>query len=281
MFRDLEEKYYRGLCRNQPWDPRKFCRWPEVLTFTQATLYAPLLLIFILYFPTIVYIFYVCKKFYGPKNLLGKIMDDPVYFMFPLLTCISFYKHEEKDSEEVHEVQVPEGMNESQDDITGGEEPGGPIDMSENFEIDEDLENSCSIANIESSSSAEDVTIAESPLTESALAEEQFSDPHEEEQDIPPTIEQDYDDMGKQFSLHQSNTLYFLFCLSFAIIIGGDFTMQRARWSKVSLIFLVTHSVTAKYLFIFLLNLYLWVDFTRGSQSKSIITLCNGIGDLL
>ena len=209
--------------------------------------------------------------------------------MFPLLTCISFYEHEENSSELKVPEEAVENLIEVEADIIA-EEPKVISSTEEYFEVDEEDQEG-SIENIEELqfSTSSDETLAESTFTENnAIAEEPFSDgiivdssfTDQQEQvahaQSPPEQEQIFDHMAKQFSLRQSNTLYFLFCLSFAMIIGADFTLQRARWSYVSLVFLVANSVTTKYLFIFLLNLYLWVDFIRGSQSESIVSLCNG-----
>ena len=62
-----------------------------VLTFTAATLYAPLFLISLLYLPTIIYIIGLGIKFYGLKRWLFETLNNPVFFIFPILTNMSFY----------------------------------------------------------------------------------------------------------------------------------------------------------------------------------------------
>ena len=61
------------------------------MTFTAATLYAPLFLISLLYLPTIIYIIVLGINFYGSKKWLFETLNNPVYFIFPILTNMSFY----------------------------------------------------------------------------------------------------------------------------------------------------------------------------------------------
>ena len=67
------------------------CQEKEVLTFTQATVVAPIILITFLYLPTILYVAKISIKFYGWRNWMKSILNDPVYFLFPILTSMSFY----------------------------------------------------------------------------------------------------------------------------------------------------------------------------------------------
>ena len=73
-------------------NPYYFCTVRDLLTFTEATVYAPLILMFILYLPTITYISFISIRFYGFKNWIKEIINDPVYFIFPILTSMSFYE---------------------------------------------------------------------------------------------------------------------------------------------------------------------------------------------
>ena len=52
---------------------------------------APLILIAFLYLPTIIYVTKISINFYGWKNWMTSILNDPVYFIFPILTSMSFY----------------------------------------------------------------------------------------------------------------------------------------------------------------------------------------------
>ena len=68
-----------------------FCGTENPLTFTEATVYAPLILISILYLPTMIYVILISIRFYGFKKWISEIINEPVYFIFPILTSLSFY----------------------------------------------------------------------------------------------------------------------------------------------------------------------------------------------
>ena len=61
------------------------------MSFTMATLYAPLFLISLLYLPTIIYTIILGIHFHGWKNWIFQTLNNPVYFIFPILTSMSFY----------------------------------------------------------------------------------------------------------------------------------------------------------------------------------------------
>ena len=77
--------------------------------------------------------------------------------------------------------------------------------------------------------------------------------------------------LSKRFSVHQSNVLYFLFVMSFVLIMGADIAVQRARWSGIWAY--GYDSLTFKYLLIFLLNFCLWVDFIKGAGPESVLSI--------
>ena len=90
----LQETYYKGICQPSK-NPKEFC-YTEFLSFTFASLYAPLILIAILYGPTLCYIISLSIKFHGRENYFSKILDDPITLVFPIFTNISFYKIEDE-----------------------------------------------------------------------------------------------------------------------------------------------------------------------------------------
>ena len=61
------------------------------MSFTTATLYAPIFLISILYLPTVIYIIILAINFHGWNNWISQTLNNPVHFIFPILTSISFY----------------------------------------------------------------------------------------------------------------------------------------------------------------------------------------------
>ena len=102
LYSEVENLYYRGLC----WpgvlyvngsyinDPKNFCdpRGPEILTFKQATLYAPLILISMVYLPSIIYVLFINFNIVGLKKFFEKFFENPLLFIFPLFTSFSFHK---------------------------------------------------------------------------------------------------------------------------------------------------------------------------------------------
>ena len=49
-------------------------------------------LIFLYYFPPIIYVTVVSIRFYGAKNWLNGVLGNPAYFILPITTCLSFYE---------------------------------------------------------------------------------------------------------------------------------------------------------------------------------------------
>ena len=68
-----------------------------LMSFNMATLYAPLMLISLLYLPTIIYTIVLGIKFHGWKNWIFQTLNNPVYFIFPILTSVSFYGKQKKE----------------------------------------------------------------------------------------------------------------------------------------------------------------------------------------
>ena len=83
------------------------------MSFTLASLYAPLILIFILYLPTIFYLSFLSAKFYGLKNCVRGFLDDPIYYVFPFFTNISFFQQNEKSLRKKSVEEEGEGSMES------------------------------------------------------------------------------------------------------------------------------------------------------------------------
>ena len=85
----------------------KICGDFDFLTFTEATLIAPLTLLILLYLPTIIYVSISSIKFYGWNGWTNAILDDPVHFIFPIFTNISFYKKRRHASQNVkREIEI-------------------------------------------------------------------------------------------------------------------------------------------------------------------------------
>ena len=68
-----------------------FCQEFAPVTFMQGTLLAPLLFLFVLYTPTIIYLIKKSDDKLGRKTFFGYYFENIVIFIFPLATHISFY----------------------------------------------------------------------------------------------------------------------------------------------------------------------------------------------
>ena len=94
---EVTNLFYRGICvpfdRARDWEPGKFCKPPEVLTMKQATLFAPLFILSVLYLPTLIYVTVISVRKFR-KNM--KIHDKAILFIFPIFTNLCFIKPAEK-----------------------------------------------------------------------------------------------------------------------------------------------------------------------------------------
>ena len=50
-----------------------------------------------------IYIIFISIRFYGLKNWINEVINDPVYFLFPLLTSLSFYEKSKLNDQETHD----------------------------------------------------------------------------------------------------------------------------------------------------------------------------------
>ena len=110
LYKEVQNLYYRGLCwplviySNATYTEKtRFCKsaGPEILTFTQATLYAPLFLISMVFLPSILYILIVNINIFGFKKFLERFFENPLLFIFPLFTSFSFNKIVENTPEDI------------------------------------------------------------------------------------------------------------------------------------------------------------------------------------
>ena len=198
----------------------------NVLSFTEATVYAPLILIIILYLPTMIYIVFISIRFYGLQNWINQIIYDPVYFLFPILTSLSFYEKTKLKDQENHDRNVlslhpnvspnnshKRETSEQQGNIDNIEISGIHIQSSENssFKITDEDEN---------------VRVESTVITTNKLTVEVVN--------IRSDILQS-EETEKSFSVKQSNTLYLLFCISTSLCILGDLWHQSKRGNQSDL----------------------------------------------
>ena len=125
------------------------------------------------------YIIYLSIRFYGLKGWISEIINDPVYFIFPILTSLSFYEKSKLNYQENNEqLSVQQNLSPN------------------NFQSMDIMEQHGNIESIDD--------------------------------DGIETIEETVE-IEKQFSIRQSNTLYFLFCASSSLCIFGDLLHQWMR----------------------------------------------------
>ena len=243
----------------------------NVLSFTEATVYAPLILIIILYLPTMIYIVFISIRFYGLQNWINQIIYDPVYFLFPILTSLSFYeKTKLKDREYqgkdrkllVHQNVSPNNSqkvetSEQNGNIDNDEISGVHIQSSENSILT--ITNEDGIVRVESTvTKINEMTVEVGNLRNDALPSEETE---------------------KKFSVKQSNTLYLLFCVSTSLCIWGDLWHQSKRGIKMDLcrapgrlkclkFLLGSHMspFTSAAILMFGANFILWVDFMMSNR---------------
>ena len=84
------------------------------MSFTKATVYAPIILISLLYLPTTFYTIVVGIKFYGVRNWIFETLNNPVYFIFPILTSMSFYGKPKNDIREEEGNEASNGIREEE-----------------------------------------------------------------------------------------------------------------------------------------------------------------------
>ena len=78
--------YWRGICVKD-FLPGQFCQAPNPLTFTQATLVAPLAILVILFVPTILYVL-VLSLCHAKKGMA--VIDHAILFIFPIFTNLYY-----------------------------------------------------------------------------------------------------------------------------------------------------------------------------------------------
>ena len=191
----------------------------NVLSFTEATVYAPLILIIILYLPTMIYIVFISIRFYGLQNWINQIIYDPVYFLFPILTSLSFYEKSKLNDQETHdkneELSVLQNvsLNNSQK-VKTAEQHGNMVKHMKISEIQYQSSENSTCKNRDEDGI---VTVKATRKTTNEITVAVVN--------ITKKIEM-------KFSVRQSNILYLLFCMSTSLCILGDLWHQSKRGNK-------------------------------------------------
>ena len=260
----------------------------------------------ILYLPTITYIICISVRFYGLKRWINKIINEPIYFVFPILTSFSFYEKSKLNFRENIEIQdqlsVPQPVlsfnsqsmgAETTDEINVASEinitlvteklkKNEPLSVphivspsnSQKNDATEKHGNMKTIVDVETTvettdthnrnitsmsvemekkneqnnypnnSQSLDFTEKDGNMktiddVSIETIEDTFENTVETKDKITPTHKINNAFMSveaeKQFSIRQSNTLFFLFCASTSLCILGDLWHQWMRGKKIQL----------------------------------------------
>ena len=268
----------------------------------------------ILYLPTITYIICISVRFYGLKRWINKIINEPIYFVFPILTSFSFYEKSKLNFRENIEIQdqlsVPQPVLSFNSQSMGAETTDEIYVASEinitlvtveteklkkneqlsvphkvspsNSQENDATEKHCNmktIVDVETTVETTDthnrnitsmsvemekkndqvsITQNNSPYNSQSMdftekdgnmktiddlsietIEDTFENTVETKDKITPTHKINNAFMSveaeKQFSIRQSNTLFFLFCASTSLCILGDLWHQWTRGKKLRL----------------------------------------------
>ena len=211
-----------------------FCQEFIPVTFMQGTLLAPLLILFILYTPTTIYLIKKSYDKFGKKNFFEYFFDNIVIFIFPLATNISFYNVIPRNR---HDVKRNKGMEKDN------------INQSSKY--------------IRRTRSLE---ICHPPSNESEVIKRNSTSCHLFVWDNKKQKPSFYSDNVPHFSLHQSNVLYFFFFVAAFIILFIEMYVQVSRgessfkdWFLADEWGMIAQIVSS----ILLFNLMLWLDFNR------------------
>ena len=188
------------------------------MSFTAATVYLPIVLISLLYLPTIIYTIVVGIKFSGGKNWIFQTLNNPVYFIFPILTSMSFYGKPKKNIEE------EEGNKASNDE---GEEEGSKA--SNDIREKEGNEASNGIREEEGNKASNDIREEEGNKASNNIREEEGNKTSNDIREEEGNNASEEDKINMHFSIKQSNILYMFFLLGSVLCIFGDVYHQDKR----------------------------------------------------
>ena len=259
------------------------------ITFTAATLYGPLLLISFLYLPTLIYITFLGVRFYGWRKWLVETLNDPVYFVFPFLTSMSFYGEPGATSEDglpcsKNDIML-NNMNTAESNPLPSTSKPLETNSKEDIELDifkheSDGEDECDDDDVDGENDDGDDDGEDEMCDEkhSEVVQDQVNTIASDEEEIrqievieakqdsseSPKVQMNFtlDNSWKEekemtFSLQQSNTLYLLFLLGSTLCIVMDIHNQGLRSSLNTGLSPFTTAI----LIILPINILLWVDF--------------------
>ena len=166
-----------------------------------------------------IYIIFISIRFYGLKNWINEVINDPVYFLFPLLTSLSFYEKSKLNDQETHdkneELSVLQNvsLNNSQK-VKTAEQHGNMVKHMKTSEIQYQSSENSTYKNTD-----EDVIVTVETTRKTT-------------NEITVAVVNIIKKKEMKFSVRQSNTLYLLFCMSTSLCIFGDLWYQWIRGNK-------------------------------------------------
>ena len=246
---------------------------------------APIILLTVLYLPTILYVVVVSMKFYGIKNWFSSILDNPVYFIFPVLTSMSFYGKQSHQNEmnnislkNVSDDQIERDHN---TDIKEDSNDAMPLESADSVRMEnESIETKDEASKDDDEDSISVFTHNSSNIFQdnSKSCAEEAIEPKEVQMHIQDTENVKTSNLKKRhvFSPEQSIVLYILFMIGYLFCIGGDLALQLYRSPYIPLY----NTIAFNCLMFFLLNGLLWTDFIIHSFRSNENNLISGTGEI-
>ena len=261
----MKERYYKGICvKFKIQNSKQFCR-TELLTFTEATIIAPLTIIVTTFFPTFAYLTYCCIKFYGWKNWVSGVLDNPTYYIFSIFTNISFYESTEPGTFST----LSSSTHKNSSNCFWNKNPHLKENLKKSLIDIPTLIIHHSASESSNSSFSEGIVDGVEQENEIDVYEDDETLKKEDSSKGKTTSEEvgnvGNDQRSPTFSFYQSNILYILFLLGFASCIILDVLVQFGRkgWRIKSI-----SSITRWAVAILLINVVLWVDFMIGTTKR-------------
>ena len=250
----------------------RFCNcWgPEILTFEQATLYAPIISFLFVYLPSIFYVLIININIFGLKKFSEKFFESPLLFIFPLFTSFSFHKTIEEPVEEIPLSKNKPRANSMPIINSPRISRDGVSKMNIRFEGETKISNFCT-GSLPSNSIISDrrnkkrgmiemSTLMPRMKKSSSLPELRMPQ-SQEKTGRKKTSTKSIKSAQPIFSLFHSNILYILFLFGYFTCIGGDLIMQWAKNRFIS-------KNTKIFVSIFIVNIFLWIDFNVTFSKK-------------
>ena len=273
MYKELRDRYYRGISQS-----------PQLLSFDEATLYFPIIEITLLFLPSFFYVLNNSFKFFGFNKWMEKFFENPVLFIFPLLTSFSFYEIiEEIKTNDINIKRYIRNLNEIQKRTQNDNNLTKKVLKTRRTLSLPTLYNETGISTPDLEGvESEPCLISAANISKKEIRRRNLSAPSSsmtmiglnKDNDIEKVETGQGDSIRKtsqrydpKFSVFQSNVLYMLFFLGAFTVFGLDVCFQLNKNEEIG-------EDTQVFLFLFVVNVILWMDFNlktvkrRSEQSR-------------